>query len=310
MNHDRPTRERRPVRHLDERQALPEQHAFSYPPDQQQSQRSLQRSGDQALLIPALDQRQNRRYPPASTHRAGHYSGIHPEDAPYTTGDDLDGGEPDEPYHPRSHTSVRTYHPPAAPARGNVRYEFRPDQTIPRRAHAALPPAPPDTDGVAAMNRPGGRQRRGFRFHALVYLGIGMLVMLALWVGIQWLGAWWQVHSDDATYGRPRTYQFDAVFGHSDSAANPTHIIIVNLNRHIIVIELPSGDPTHARIYSGPTLLGDGQDLTPVTGKAIDVNGDGKLDLVLFIQDQRMVFINDGTGFRPLKPGEHATLPQ
>src|SRR5579871_5143667 len=228
MNHDRPTRERRPVRHLDERQALPEQHAFSYPPDQQQSQRSLQRSGDQALLIPALDQRQSRRYPPASTHRAGHYSGIHPEDAPYTTGDDLDGGEPDEPYHPRSHTSVRTYHPPAAPARGNVRYEFRPDQTITRRAHAALPPAPPDTDEVAATNRPGGRQRRGFRFHALVYLGIGMLVMLALWVGIQWLGAWWQVHSDDATYGRPRTYQFDAVFGHSDSAANPTHIIIVN----------------------------------------------------------------------------------
>jgi hypothetical protein len=309
MNQDRQTRERRPVRRLDGRQGLPEQHAFYYP-DHQQSKRPPQRSSDQAVLSPGPDQRQSRRYPPASTHRAGHYSGIHPEDAPYTTGDDLGEREPDEPYYPRSHTSVRTYNQPAAPARGNVRYEFRPDHTIPRRAHAVQPPAPPDTNGVAAAARPGGRQRRGFRFHALVYLGVGMLVMLALWVGLRWVEAWWQVHSDDATFGHPRTYQFDALFGHSDSAANPTHIIIVNLNRHIIVIELPGGDPTHARIYSGPTLFGDGQDLTPVTGKAIDVNGDGKLDLVLFIQDQRMVFLNDGTQFRPLKPGEHVTLPQ
>jgi hypothetical protein len=57
-------------------------------------------------------------------------------------------------------------------------------------------------------------------------------------------------------------------------------------------------------------LFGDGQDLTPATGKAIDVNGDGKLDLVLYVQDQRIVFINDGTQFRPLKPGEQVNIPK
>ncbi len=87
-------------------------------------------------------------------------------------------------------------------------------------------------------------------------------------------------------------------------------IIIVNLKRHVIIIELPGGDLSKSRIYSGPTLFGDGQDLTPVTGKAVDVNGDGKLDLVLLLQDQRIVYINDGTQFRPAKPGEHVTLPQ
>jgi len=41
-----------------------------------------------------------------------------------------------------------------------------------------------------------------------------------------------------------------------------------------------------------------------------DFNGDGKLDLVLYVQDQRIVFINDGTQFRPLKPGERITIPK
>lgn len=137
-----------------------------------------------------------------------------------------------------------------------------------------------------------------------------MLFMLALWLGLQWLGAWWSLHNDDVTYGRPRTFQFDAVFGHSDSVASPTHIIIVNLNRHIILIELPGGDSSHARIYNGPTLFQDGGDLLPVTAKAIDVNGDGKLDVVLYVQEQRIVFINDGTQFRPLKAGEQITIPK
>ena len=39
-----------------------------------------------------------------------------------------------------------------------------------------------------------------------------------------------------------------------------------------------------------------------------DVNGDGKLDMLVHIQDQTFVFLNDGTQFRPLKPGEHITL--
>jgi hypothetical protein len=81
----------------------------------------------------------------------------------------------------------------------------------------------------------------------------------------------------------------------------------MNLNRHIIVIEFPGGDPTKAKVSIGPTLLGDGQDLTPVTLSFKDVNGDGKPDMLVHIQDQTFVYINDGTQFRPLKPGERIT---
>ncbi len=196
------------------------------------------------------------------------------------------------------------------PGSGNTQYRVHPDKTIPRRAHAApaTTSAPRYTEDVP-VTKP-KRQRRGFFAHPLLYLGVGMTTMLTLWVLGQMAVSWWTLHQDDATYGRPRTYQFNAVFGHTDSAANPTHIIIVNLNRHVILIELPGGDSTHARIYNGPTLFQDGGDLVPVTGEAIDVNGDGKLDLVLFIQDQRIAFINDGTQFRPAKPGEQITLPK
>jgi len=138
-------------------------------------------------------------------------------------------------------------------------------------------------------------QRTGF--HWLVFVGLGMLVMILGWMTIGALGSWWQTQQDDWHYGRPRTYQVDAVVGHGDSAGHPSHFIALNLNRQVLVIELPGGDPSKARIYLGPTLLGDGQDLTPVTLTFEDKDGDGKPDLVIHIGDQEVVFHNDGTRF-------------
>ncbi len=138
----------------------------------------------------------------------------------------------------------------------------------------------------------------------LLILGLGMLAMLALWVVGSILLNWWQVTQDDWRYGRPRTFQTDAIVGHNDSAANPSHFIAINLNRHVEVIECPGGDCSHAVIYLGPILFGNGEDLTPVTLTFQDVNGDGKPDMVIHIEDQRIVFINENGRFRPAKPGE------
>jgi hypothetical protein len=145
------------------------------------------------------------------------------------------------------------------------------------------------------------------RFPLIAVLG-GMSIAIILVVGLSVVGSWWRVYQDDLHYGRPRTYQFDAVVGHNDSSSNPTHFILINLNRHVEIIEFPGGDASHARIYMGPTLYGDGQDLTPVTGEIRDVNGDGKPDLIVHIQDQTIVFINDGTEFRAAQPDDHVHL--
>jgi hypothetical protein len=169
------------------------------------------------------------------------------------------------------------------------------------------PSDPVDTEDIdpPQTSRLLGRGGGGFRFHWLFFVGLAMLVMLLGWVVLSMLLNWWQVWQDDLHYGRPRTFQIDAVVGHNDSDANPSHFVAINLNRHIQIIELPGGDSSKAKIYIGPVLIGDGQDLAVVTLSFKDVKGDGKPDMIVNVQNSRFVFINDNGSFRPARPGEN-----
>jgi hypothetical protein len=118
---------------------------------------------------------------------------------------------------------------------------------------------------------------------------------------------WWQVYQDDLHYGRPRTSQIDMVVGHNDSAANPSHFLALNLHGHTQVLELPGGDASKAKVYLGPTLA-PGHELDPVTMSFKDVNGDGKLDLVITVDGLRFAFINDNGAFRPPHEGEKVNV--
>jgi hypothetical protein len=189
----------------------------------------------------------------------------------------------------------------------NVRFQFHPDQVqhIPPRQSAYQQE---QGRGVRYTEDIPVVKPERFHVHWLVIFSLGMLVMIALWVGGSYVASWWTNHQNDSAYGMPRTYQTDAIVGHNDSSTNKTHFIAVNLNRHIIIIELPGGDSSKAKIYSVITLYGDGQDLTPVTLSFKDVNGDGLLDMEIHIQDQTIVLINENGGFRSLKQGEHVTL--
>ncbi len=147
-------------------------------------------------------------------------------------------------------------------------------------------------------DEPPPRRRR--KVHWMLILGIGMIFMLLLWVSLSWVTTWWTNHQLDATYGFPRTYQVDEVVGHTDSSDHPSHFIFLNLNGHVLIIELPGGDSAHARIYSGPQIFADNPASVPVTGEFKDVNGDGKIDMIVHIGDsQRIIYINTGTDFKP-----------
>ncbi len=78
--------------------------------------------------------------------------------------------------------------------------------------------------------------------------------------------------------------------------------------RRVEIIELPGGDASHAHIYQGPVLYGPGQDLTPITSEVRDVNGDGKPDVIIHIQDQQLILINDGSQFRPQQAADHVNI--
>lgn len=140
--------------------------------------------------------------------------------------------------------------------------------------------------------------------HPILYLGVGMLAMLALMVLLFSSWNWIQIKKDDLTYGNPRTFQVDFVVGHNDSPANPSHFIAINLNRHVEVIEWPGQDSSKMKVYQITTLFSDGQDLTPVTLSFADLTGDGKPDMLIHIQNTVIAMINDKGSFRLARPGE------
>lgn len=224
-----------------------------------------------------LAQRRTNNYPPANSHRAGHYAGLHPEDQPYMTRQQQSEADVEE---------EDSYYPQRMPSSAK-RYTITNGQQVIQQGNRRL----------VIHNEPPPRPKH--KVHWMLILGIGMILMLFLWIGFSWVTNWWTMHQMDATYGFPRTYQVDEVVGHSDSTDHPTHFIFENLSRHIIIIELPGGDVSHARIYSGPTLFSDNGELIPVTAEFKDVNGDGKIDMILHIQDQRIIYLNDGTQFKP-----------
>jgi hypothetical protein len=84
-----------------------------------------------------------------------------------------------------------------------------------------------------------------------------------------------------------------------DSADHPTHFLAVNLHAKVTIIEIPGGNSLHARIYSGPSLLADNGATVPVTLEFNDENGDSKIDMIVHIGDQKIIYLNDGTQFKP-----------
>src|SRR5258708_17724718 len=149
--------------------------------------------------------------------------------------------------------------------------------------------AAPRQAGKAAKNlpkmprqMPAGSKGKFWRgAHPLLYLGIGMLAMLTLWTVLSLAVSWGSTTWNDLQYGRPRTFQIDALVGHNEAGGTPSHFIALNLNGRIEVIEFPGGDGSKARIYLGPQLYGTDANLQPVTLSFVDVNGTHRPDMLI-----------------------------
>lgn len=211
--------------------------------------------------------------------RAGHSIHHHPEDEPYLT-DEV----------PLRAARSQHQQRPRPSMLADTDYE----QEEPRRAWSHTTARRLDRNPLETRVLP---RRRFDTGGLLIITGLALLVMLLGFMALSWLGAWWQTQTNDWAYGRPRTFQVDAVVGHHDDASHPSHFLALNLHRQVLVIELPGGDFSKAIMYTGPTLVGDGQDLTPVTLTFVDVNGDGKPDMEIHILDQVIIFHNTGSKF-------------
>lgn len=139
------------------------------------------------------------------------------------------------------------------------------------------------------------------------YLQLGLLILLGFAM-LQLLLGRGQTWADDLRYGRPRTTQVSAYVGHNEHPGQPTHFVAMNLNRRVVVIELPGGDSTKARTLQGPYLFGANEDLTPVLLRVQDVNGDTKGDLVIAVKNEEIIYINSDDSFRLINDAERQEL--
>src|SRR5258708_34119231 len=121
--------------------------------------------------------------------------------------------------------------------------------------------------------------------HWMLYVGVGMIAALALWVTGSSIIAWGINKYNDIVYGYPRYFQTDAAVGHNgDSNAHKSHFIALNLHGRVIIIKLPAGDPTKSIDYIVPDLISSGDEHLPMTLTFREVQNDGKTHVIIHIQ--------------------------
>ncbi len=161
------------------------------------------------------------------------------------------------------------------------------------------------TPRSAIRYRPTNQQqaKRRKRVHWMVWAGVAMFIMIFGWIGLTALGNWWQTTLDDWHYGRPRTFQTDQNVGHYNYTS---HFVALNLNGKIEVIETQPQNPNQqqsTRMYIAATLATD-QNLQAVTLHFEDLNGDGKLDMLVFVGNTLQApLYNNGVSFQSQPPG-------
>jgi hypothetical protein len=161
------------------------------------------------------------------------------------------------------------------------------------RTQVEVKHGPPPQRAASGSPRKTDALPRRWRAHPLLFLGLALLIAIVGYVVLGSLFTWVTNAENHWQYGYPRTAQYDEVVGHHDNAAHPSHFLALNENGQVYVIELPGGDASHARIYLAGALIGPNADLVPVTLAFRDVNGDGKLDMVVLAGTVQYVFLNE-----------------
>lgn len=206
--------------------------------------------------------------PTANRGRGGHNAGIHPEDDPRTTQSRYVQRTPSHSY--VDYDEVDTEQPPSMP-RSAIRY-----QTI--------------QQPTAVQEEPKPRRR----YHPLLWVGIVFLLILVGVTLATYVPPAIQNWRDTMAYGFPRTTQLYANVGHG----GVSHFIGLNDEGKIEVIELPA-NPQKQK----PSLIviaaftGPNASQYPVTLQLVDLNRNGKPDIIVISNSIEYMLYNNGSTF-------------
>lgn len=148
------------------------------------------------------------------------------------------------------------------------------------------------------------------RANRMPYFLAALLALAALALMANSLLTWTQIKIDDVRYGRPRTTSLNGFVGHNETSGVPSQFVAMNVNRRVIVFELPGGDPAQTRTLTGPYLFGANENLTPVRLRLALINDDQAADLVVSVKNEEIVYINENSNFRLITPEERTTHQQ
>jgi hypothetical protein len=163
---------------------------------------------------------------------------------------------------------------------------------------------------MRATGRPSSVAVFAAQLRALVYGTTLLLAVLAIYAVVGVVQSRVNVFVDDVRYGRPRTHHITAFVGHGEESGRPTQLTALNLDREIVILELPGGDASKVRAISGPYLFGADEHLTPVTLAVQDIDGDGQADLLVNIRREQIVYLNKDGAFRLPDAAEQQRLMQ
>ena len=135
------------------------------------------------------------------------------------------------------------------------------------------------------------------------------MAIISLWALGVLAVSWGTNIYNNFTYGYPRTFQTDAIVGHQDGKRNPSHFIALNLHGQIVITEFRGGDPSQSRVYIGPDLAGPQDDLLPVTLSFSDFYHSGKIDMIVNVGNDKVVYCNDGKEFFSCDANGHPLPP-
>lgn len=141
-----------------------------------------------------------------------------------------------------------------------------------------------------------------------IYGMTAVLAITALHLIISAIVQWGQTTWDDIRYGRPRTMHLYGFVGHDDAHGIPSHFIAMNLNRQVVVLEIPGGNIRNIRSYLGPYLFGIQEALTPVHIELTDKDRDGLPDLLVRVNQEEIVYLNRDGAFRLPEPAEQVRM--
>ncbi len=173
-------------------------------------------------------------------------------------------------------------------------------QPIKRRASLTQPQQPTYVTDRSTRELDTEPLRTHNRLHFLVFVGIGMLCFLSLY--ILWNALvipFWQGVEDQWQYGTSRITRMEADVGHDGTS---TFLAFV-LNRQVIIIEAPQGSMEHSKYYKTANLTGS-YSQPPVISLSI-ANVDKVSDcLIVHVEgmSSNIVLYNTGTGFQMTPP--------